>query len=52
MGLVIRKYSLAKQGVIAHPTLRKPAPLLTQDAIREIDALAQRQDRRLQALDV
>jgi 4-hydroxy-tetrahydrodipicolinate synthase len=52
MGLAIRKYSLAKQGVITHSTLRKPAALLTQDAIREIDALAQRQDRRLQALSM
>jgi 4-hydroxy-tetrahydrodipicolinate synthase len=52
MGLAIRKYSLAKQGVITHSTLRKPAALLTQDAIREIDALAQRQDRRLQALNM
>lgn len=52
MGLAIRKYSLAKQGVITHSTLRKPAALLTQDAICEIDALAQRQDRRLQALNM
>jgi 4-hydroxy-tetrahydrodipicolinate synthase len=47
MGLAIRKYSLAKQGVIAHPSLRKPGPLLTQDTINEIDALARRQEHRL-----
>ena len=50
MGLAIRKYSLAKQGVIAHPTLRKPGPSLTQDTISEIDTLAQRQEKRLHEL--
>ena len=52
MGLAIRKYSLAKQGVIEHPTLRKPRPLLTQETISEIDALAQRQENRLRELGV
>ncbi|MDJ0820592.1 MAG: dihydrodipicolinate synthase family protein [Paracoccaceae bacterium] len=47
MGLAIRKYSLAQQGVITHPTLRKPGAGLTTDAIAEIDALATRQARRL-----
>ena len=50
MGLAIRKYSLVKQGVIAHPTLRKPGPLLTKDTINEIDSLAQRQEKRLDQL--
>jgi 4-hydroxy-tetrahydrodipicolinate synthase len=52
MGLSIRKYSRTKQGVIAHPTLRKPRPLLTQDTISEIDSLAQRQEKRLRELGV
>jgi 4-hydroxy-tetrahydrodipicolinate synthase len=52
MGLAIRKYSLAKQGVIAHPTLRKPGPLLDQDTISEIDALARRQEKRIRELGV
>ena len=50
MGLAIRKYSLAKQGLIAHPTLRRPGTVLTQDTISEIDALALRQERRLRDL--
>ncbi len=47
MGLAIRKHSLARQGIIKHPTLRKPAAGLTAETIKEIDALAARQTRRL-----
>lgn len=47
LGLAIRKHSLAKQGVIAHPTLRKPGAGLTARTIEEIDALAARLGRRL-----
>ena len=50
MGLAIRKYSLAQQGIIAHPTLRKPGAGLTKAAIAEVDALAARQERRLAEL--
>ncbi len=50
MGLAIRKYSLAKQGIIAHPTLRKPGAGPTEDTMAEIDALAARQGRRLAEL--
>lgn len=50
MGLAIRKYSLAKQGIIAHPTLRKPGAGLTQATRAEIDVLAARQARRLAEL--
>jgi 4-hydroxy-tetrahydrodipicolinate synthase len=50
MGLAIRKYSLAKQGVIAHPTIRKPGAGLTPAAIAEVDALAERQETRLKEL--
>ena len=39
LGLAIRKYSLAKQGVIAYATARKPGPSLSDAAKREIDAL-------------
>ncbi|MEL6808007.1 MAG: dihydrodipicolinate synthase family protein [Pseudomonadota bacterium] len=50
MGLAIRKYSLARQGIIAHPTLRKPGAALSQTAIGEIDALGLRQGKRLRDL--
>ncbi len=52
MGLAIRKYSLARQGLIKHPTLRKPGARLTTEAIAEIDALEARQTRRLKELGV
>lgn len=50
MGLAIRKYSLARQGIIAHPTLRKPGAGLTPATKAEIDALAARQEDRLSEL--
>ncbi len=52
LGLAIRKYSLARQCIIAHPTFRKPGAGLTAAAIAEIDALASRQEKRLKALGV
>ena len=52
LGLAIRKHSLARQGIIAHPTFRKPGAGLTAAAIAEIDALASRQVKRLMALDI
>jgi len=50
MGLAIRKHSLAQQGVIAHPTLRKPGAGLSSRAVAETNALAERQRRRLRDL--
>lgn len=50
LGLAIRKYTLAKQGVIAHPTLRKPGAALSAESVSEIDAIAARQERRLEDL--
>lgn len=50
LGLVIRKHSLARQGIIAHPTLRKPGSGLTRETMAEVDALAERQQRRLAEL--
>lgn len=50
LGLAIRKYSLARQGVIAHPTLRKPGAALTSTTTAEIEALAVRQRIRMTQL--
>jgi 4-hydroxy-tetrahydrodipicolinate synthase len=50
LGLAIRKYSLVRQGIIAHPTLRRPGAGLTPATMAEVDALAQRQTARLAAL--
>jgi 4-hydroxy-tetrahydrodipicolinate synthase len=52
MGLAIRKYSLAQQGIIAHPTLRKPSATLSDKAVQEIDTLAARQTERLRAIGI
>lgn len=50
LGLAIRKYSLMRQGLIAHATLRRPGPTLSAAARAEVDALAIRQARRLAEL--
>jgi 4-hydroxy-tetrahydrodipicolinate synthase len=50
IGLAIRKYTLMRQGIIAHATLRRPGPALTPATMAEVDALAERQARRLSEL--
>ena len=50
LGLAIRKYSLARQGVIAHPTVRAPAAVLSSATVAEVDALAARQATTLAEL--
>lgn len=50
MGLAIRKYTLARRGVIAHDTLRRPGASLSQQSRAEVDRLIARQERRLQEL--
>lgn len=50
MGLAIRKYALAKRGIIAHDALRKPGAALTASSRAEVDRLIARQDRRLAEL--
>lgn len=51
LGLAIRKYILAKRGVIASATLRRPGPRLSAQDMAEIDALLERQAARLATLD-
>ena len=50
IGLAIRKYSLYRQGIIAHPTLRKPGGALTPATSAEVDALSARQRLRIAQL--
>jgi 4-hydroxy-tetrahydrodipicolinate synthase len=50
LGLAIRKYSLFRQGLIAHPTLRRPGAGLSAATMFEVDALADRQAKRLTSL--
>ncbi len=47
LGLAIRKYTLAKRGAIAHPTVRRPGPSLSPTAIAEVESLITRQEARL-----
>lgn len=50
LGLAIRKYTLAKRGIIAHDALRRPGAGLTEEAKAEVDRLIERQERRLEEL--
>ena len=42
LGLGVRKYVLKKRGIIAHDTMRKPAPRLSLETIAEVDWLMAR----------
>jgi 4-hydroxy-tetrahydrodipicolinate synthase len=50
LGLSVRKYSLAKRGVIAHDHQRAPGASLNAVGRAEIDFLLARQEKRLAAL--
>ena len=50
MGLPVRKHILAERGAIAHSTIRKPGPSLSQAALGEIATLVERQSERLAEL--
>jgi 4-hydroxy-tetrahydrodipicolinate synthase len=47
IGLAVRKYIMAKRGVIASAALRKPGPKLSGADIADIERLIRRQTRRL-----
>jgi 4-hydroxy-tetrahydrodipicolinate synthase len=51
LGLAIRKHVLAKRGVIAHATQRRPGAALSPAGMAEVDVLMQRLDRRLAELN-
>lgn len=50
LGLAVRKYVLAKRGVIAHAAQRKPGANLSPLAAKEVDILMDRLEKRLSAL--
>ncbi|WP_422368194.1 dihydrodipicolinate synthase family protein [Pelagibius sp.] len=50
LGLALRKYTLAKRGIIAEAKLRRPGPNLSAADIAELEALIDRQTARLAAL--
>ena len=51
LGLAVRKYVLAKRGVIGSAALRRPGAGLTKAAQAEVDALLARQEERLKELN-
>ncbi|MBW8270722.1 dihydrodipicolinate synthase family protein [Caldovatus aquaticus] len=50
LGLAVRKWVLARRGVIACPALRPPAPRLTPETVAEVEWLLARVERRVAAL--
>ena len=50
LGLALRKYTLAKRGIIADAKLRRPGPNLSAADIAELETLIERQAARLAAL--
>jgi 4-hydroxy-tetrahydrodipicolinate synthase len=50
IGLAVRKYIMAKRGVIGSAALRKPRPALSSADIADIERLISRQTRRLAEL--
>ncbi|MFG6546888.1 dihydrodipicolinate synthase family protein [Sulfitobacter sp. 1A10445] len=51
LGLAIRKYTLAKRGIIAHDAQRRPGAALSEAARAEVDRLIARQEKRLKELN-
>jgi 4-hydroxy-tetrahydrodipicolinate synthase len=50
IGLAVRKYVLAKRGVLASALLREPKATLSAVDVAEIEVLLARQSRRLKEL--
>ena len=51
LGLAIRKYTLAKRGIIAHDAQRRPGAALSEPTRAEVDRLIARQEKRLKELN-
>ena len=51
LGLALRKYTLAKRGIIAHDALRRPGASLSAESRAEVDRLITRQEKRLKELN-
>ena len=51
LGLSIRKYTLARRGIIASAALRRPGAVLSATARGEVDRLIERQEKRLKELN-
>lgn len=51
IGLAVRKYTMARRGIIANATLRRPGGALNATAVAEIERLILRQNNRLKELN-
>lgn len=51
LGLALRKYTLARRGIIAHDALRRPGVALSPESRAEVDRLITRQETRLKELN-
>lgn len=51
LGLAIRKYTLAKRGIIANDAQRRPGAALSEATRAEVDRLIARQEKRLKELN-
>lgn len=51
LGLAVRKYVMAKRGIIRDPSLRRPGGALSALCRSEVDLLVARQERTLEPLD-
>lgn len=51
LGLAVRKYVLARRGAIASAAQRRPGAALGAIAVKEVEKLIERQERKLEALN-
>ncbi|WP_294643497.1 dihydrodipicolinate synthase family protein [uncultured Aureimonas sp.] len=51
VGLAVRKYVMARRGIIANAALRRPGGNLTPQTVADIERLIARQDKRLKELN-
>lgn len=51
IGLAVRKYTMARRGIIANAALRRPGGSLNAATIAEIERLILRQEKRLKELN-
>ncbi len=51
IGLAVRKYTMARRGIIANAALRRPGGALNAATVAEIERLIQRQEKRLKDLN-
>lgn len=51
VGLAVRKYTMARRGIIANAALRRPGGALNANTVAEIERLILRQEKRLKELN-